>query len=202
MQHDLGDGVALRAYEPTDADEVYALVAASRDHLMPWHAFAADATPASTAVWIDDVRRAQAGDASLHMAIVREGRIVGNIGTQPIDWVNLAAEIGYWLSPAEQGRGTMTRAVRAFVEHAFTVWELGRVEILCAVQNARSRAVPERLGFTHEGTLRHAERIGARVHDLAVYGLLAEEWSPASGRPCAAAAAASARRQSGHRHPA
>jgi ribosomal-protein-serine acetyltransferase len=42
----------------------------------------------------------------------------------------------------------------------------------------RSRAIPERLGFVHEGTLREAERIGERWLDLAVYGMLASDWPP------------------------
>ena len=70
----------------------------------------------------------------------------------------------------------MTRAVRTLVDHAFGVWDLHRVEIQAAVNNHRSRAIPERLGFREEGVLREAERIGDRWNDLAVYAILAPEW--------------------------
>ena len=53
---------------------------------------------------------------------------------------------------------------------------LNRVEIRAAPENRRSRAIPERLGFTEEGTLRQAERVGERYLDSAVYAMLAEDW--------------------------
>jgi len=73
----------------------------------------------------------------------------------------------------ELSKGTMTQAVQALVEHAFSVWELNRVEIRVAPDNQRSAAIPLRLGFEYEGTLRQAQRIGDRYVDLAVYALLA-----------------------------
>ena len=180
LPHDLGDGLALRLYETADSGPLLALIEASREHLGPWHAFVHTATLESTAEWIAQVRREHAENVSAQVAIVRGEEIVGNVGFKPVDWENRVSELGYWLAPSEQGRGTMTRAVRAMLDHGFGVWHLGRVEIYCAVQNARSRAIPERLGFTHEGTHRHAERVAGRVHDLAVYGLLSEEWEAGS----------------------
>ena len=181
LPHALGDGLALRLYEPEDAAPLLALIESAREHLGPWHAFVHTATLASTAEWIAQVRREHAEQVSTQVAIVRGDEIVGNVGFKPVDWESLVSELGYWLAPGEQGRGTMTRAVRAMLDHAFGVWGLGRVEVYCAVQNARSRAIPERLGFIHEGTHRRAERVAGRVHDLAVYGLLREEWEAASG---------------------
>jgi ribosomal-protein-serine acetyltransferase len=48
--------------------------------------------------------------------------------------------------------------------------------IRAGVDNARSRAIPERLGFTQEGVLREEGRGVEGFHDLVVYGLLEDEW--------------------------
>ena len=53
---------------------------------------------------------------------------------------------------------------------------MNRVEIRCATENVRSRAVPERLGFKLEGILRQSIWRHKRYYDLAMYGILAEEW--------------------------
>jgi ribosomal-protein-serine acetyltransferase len=74
----------------------------------------------------------------------------------------------------------MTRAVRALVDHAVRDLRLNRVEIRIAPDNRRSRAVPERLGFRQEGTLRQAERVGDRYLDAVVFAMLASAW-PAAG---------------------
>jgi len=67
------------------------------------------------------------------------------------------------------------------VDHAFGAWRLHRVEIRAGVENARSRAIPERLGFRREGVLREAERVGDRYVDQVVYAVLAGDW-PGPGR--------------------
>jgi len=53
------------------------------------------------------------------------------------------------------------------------------VEIRAATGNRRSRAIPERLGFAAEGTLRAAERLGERRLDHVVYAMLAPAWAAA-----------------------
>jgi len=76
----------------------------------------------------------------------------------------------------------MTRAVSALIDHAFGEWELHRVEVQAAVDNRKSRAIPERLGFEEEGVRREAERVGDRYLDLVVYGLLNERSRRARAR--------------------
>ena len=73
-------------------------------------------------------------------------------------------------------RGVITAAVRAYTDHALRVWGLQRVEIEAAVDNTRSRAVAERLGFQPEGLRRQAHKIGGRHYDVVVYSMLAPDW--------------------------
>ncbi len=89
-----------------------------------------------------------------------------------VDWANRSAALSYWLDEAHQGKGIMTASCRAFISYAFTTWKLNRIAIQCATRNTRSRAIPERLGFTLEGMLREAEWLYDHYVDHAVYGLL------------------------------
>jgi ribosomal-protein-serine acetyltransferase len=178
LRHELPSGAVLRLLEESDADELFALTDRNRAHLEPWMPWLPSTrTPQDTLEFIRATRRQIAANDGLTLAIVRDGAIVGDCGFHHVDWANRAATIGYWLSAGEQGRGTMTEAVRALVDHAFGPWGLHRVEISAAVDNARSRAVPERLGFALEGVRRAAERVGDRWLDLAVYALLAADGS-------------------------
>lgn len=117
-----------------------------------------------------------ADDAGFQTAIVRDGRIVGMVGFHGIEWEARSTSTGYWLDADCQGRGIVTKAVRALVDHPFSVWDLNRVEIGAAPGHRRSRAIPERLGFTGDGTLRQAERVGDRFLDNTVYAVLAADW--------------------------
>ena len=94
-----------------------------------------------------------------------------------IDRVNKVTEIGYWLDEHAVGRGLVTNACRRFIDHAFANLNLERVQIRCASENLRSRAIPEKLGFTQEGVLRRCERLHDRIVDLVVYEIRKGEWT-------------------------
>jgi ribosomal-protein-serine acetyltransferase len=174
---ELPGGVQLRLLTDHDVDELHALVSANRDHLARWLPWAARQTIADSRAFIRTTRRQFAENNGFQLAIVEDGRIVGIVGFHSVSWPNRTTTIGYWLAEDAQGHGTMTSAVRALVDHAFGTWGLNRVEIRAAVENARSRAVAERLGFREEGTVREAERVGERFFDHVVYGMLARDWN-------------------------
>jgi len=172
----LTDESELRLLDEADADELYHLIATNRDYLARWMPWASAQTRESTLEFIRLTRRQAAANDGFQAALVCDGAIIGIVGFHAVNWPHRSTTIGYWLDERHQGRGLMTRAVRAVVDHAFGEWQLHRVEIRAATGNRRSRAIPERLGFREEAVLREAERIDERYNDLAVYGLLASEW--------------------------
>lgn len=168
--------LGIRPLEAGDAAELYALVKANPD-LEEWMPWAADQDLAATERFISAAEE-QLRDGKGFQAAIEPGEgIVGVVGLHEIDWVNRNTSIGYWLAEGARGRGVMTNAVRALLDHAFGELELHRIEIHCAPENRPSRAIPERLGFREEARLRDTERVGGRYLDSVIYGLLAEEWS-------------------------
>jgi RimJ/RimL family protein N-acetyltransferase len=83
---------------------------------------------------------------------------LGGIGFHPRNWEARAFEIGYWLRTTAAGHGYMTEAVRLLTNELFTAMGANRVEIHCDIRNARSAAVPQRLGFIQEARLRNVGR--------------------------------------------
>ena len=105
-----------------------------------------------------------------------DGSLAGVIGFHKIDWNNKSTSIGYWLGNDYVGLGLMTKSVEAFVDYALKELQLNRVEIRAAVENVKSRAIPERLGFQEEGLIRQAEWLYDHYVDHVVYGMLASDW--------------------------
>lgn len=168
------DALGLRPLEANDAAELYALVKANPD-LEEWMPWAEKQDLAATERFIAAAEKQLQGNDGFQAAIAPDGPIIGVVGVHSIDWVNRNTSIGYWLTAEARGKGVMTTAVRALIDHAFSEWNLHRIEIHCAPENDRSRAIPERLGFREEATLRETELVGGRYLDSVVYGLLAGE---------------------------
>jgi ribosomal-protein-serine acetyltransferase len=170
------DAIGLRPLRAEDAAELHALVEANRHHLARWLPWAAEQEPKATEAFIAEAEAQIARNDGFQVCVAPGGPIAGVVGFHSVDWTNRNTTIGYWLAENAQGRGVMTTAVRALVDHAFDAWNLHRVEIHCAPANHRSRAIPERLGFREEATLRETELVSGRYLDSVVYGVLEGEW--------------------------
>lgn len=173
----LGDGAELRLPVESDAEELSALVNENSDYLRKWLPWVdATKTADDTKVFIKQSRKRFADNNGYDGLIFLENKLVGVIGYHQIDWPSKKTALGYWISENAQGKGLVTRAVRAFLDYGFDSLELNRIEIRCAGSNKSSRAIPERLGFTHEAICRDGEKLHDRFEDSLVFGMLAEEW--------------------------
>ncbi|MBN6186751.1 GNAT family N-acetyltransferase [Aneurinibacillus sp. BA2021] len=173
----INEHLALQEVEMRDAPALYALIDRNRRHLrrfMGW--IDANRTVGDVELFISASIQRRMVQNGTDYTIRYNGAILGVIALHYIDWVNHRTSIGYWMSEDAQGRGIMTAAVHRLIAHAFDELGLNRIEIHCAVQNEKSRAIPERLGFTREGRIRQGEWLYDHYVDHIVYGLLKSEW--------------------------
>ena len=172
----IDDEITLRAWRETDVDNALEIVLRNREHLqtfMRWMTPDYSAKSAKKFITEGIIKRLQR--ENLGLAILRGETLIGSIGFVHFDWEARKTEIGYWIDKDQEGRGVITRSCRALIEYAFDELHMNRVEIRCAVENVRSAAVPERLGFKKEGVLRKAEMIHGKLYDFNIYGLVAED---------------------------
>lgn len=174
----LHGGAALDRLGEQHVDDLYGIVVAERARLARWLPWAQGSSRQDIREFVQRTIQQHEAGQGIQTAIMVDGHAVGVIGVHGISWPNQSTSIGYWLSELYEGRGIITEGVRAYTDHAFESWKLRRMELRAAVENRRSRAVAERLGFTSEGVLRQAERVGDHWHDLVVYSALSDEWPP------------------------
>jgi ribosomal-protein-serine acetyltransferase len=173
----IADDALIRLWEDGDAAELIEVVAANREHLAPWLPWAETYGFADSVEFLERHRLQREANDGFAAALVVDGRIAGGVGFHRVDWVNRSTSIGYWLTAEAQGRGLMSAAVSALLDHAFGVWDLHRVIIEVVVGNERSQAIPERLGFTQEAILREAKLLDGAHRDTRLYAILAPEWA-------------------------
>jgi ribosomal-protein-serine acetyltransferase len=173
------EGFDLRLLEERHAPALFKLVDQERVRLREWLPWVdATRTEDDTLSFIRSVLEQFASNHGFTTGVWNRDRLAGTVGLHRIDWLNRRVEIGYWLAREFQGRGVMTDACRAILKYVFYELELNRVEIRCAEGNAKSSAIPYRLGFTLDGQLRDAQVVNGRPHDLLVFGMLKRDWKP------------------------
>lgn len=161
----------------SETERLFHLTESNRDYLRRWLPWLDGVRePAGTRKFIALSKNQKEEGQGFHAGIWVKGELAGVIGHSNMSQVNRSVTLGYWLGAKYQARGIMTRACRAMIDHAFEELGLYRVEIRCSTGNHKSRAIPERLGFTREGVLRQVEWLYDHFEDHVVYGLLASEW--------------------------
>lgn len=167
----------LRLPTELDAIEIYQVVRENLKHLQRWMPWATnDYSLESAREYIKSNLQSLAEKHEFNASVVVQSKIVGQIGFHSLDWANKSVNMGYWLAESAQGKGLMTRACKVFLNYAFDGMRLNRVQINCAEENLKSRAIPERLGFKYEGVFRQSAWLHDHFEDLVVYSMLAEDW--------------------------
>ncbi|GAB1646393.1 GNAT family N-acetyltransferase [Krasilnikovia sp. MM14-A1259] len=179
----IGDGVVLIPRTPAIATAYHTLVAANHARLAVWSPGGEEPTPETTRTALERSGHAWLDGSRLPLAIgvqSDEGhRLVGAMNLT-IDRSAGNADVGFWIDAAAEGRGLITCALDAVLGHAFGDLGLHRVEMRTLTTNDRSRRLAERLGFTLEGVLRGAVKFPDGHRDVAVYAMLAGEYSEPS----------------------
>ena len=173
----VADGIELRQFEWEDAEILFALVDRNRKHLRQWLPWV-DGTRSADDIRLFFSRVTAQFEQGLgpNFGIWLEGALAGAVGCHPIDRPDRSCSLGYWIAAGHQGNGTITRCCRHLLDYLFDEAGLHRVELRCGTGNRRSRAIPQRLGFRHEGTLREAEWVNHRWLDLEVWSMLEQDW--------------------------
>jgi len=177
--------LVLRCYKPSDAQLMVNSVTESLEHLKPWMSWAYN-EPEPIEEKIKILKRARGRfdlgqDYTYGIFNPQEDRLIGGAGLHTRLGEN-ELEIGYWIHKDFIKQGLVTEATVALIKVAFDVIHVHRIEIHCDPANIASAAVPRKLGFTHEGTLRAKLYFLDHWRDTMIWGLLETEYpnSPAS----------------------
>jgi len=173
--------LVIRCYELSDAPQLNAALRASWDHIGEWLPFArGDAKPsvADTAGLLRHWRGEFDLDKDYALGIfLADGRtLIGSTGLHTRRGPH-AREVGYWVHVDHIGKGYATETAAALTKVAFEVDKIHLVEIRVQVGNDGSAAIPRKLGFVHEATLRQRLSNGDRgFADVQIWSMLAEEY--------------------------
>jgi RimJ/RimL family protein N-acetyltransferase len=177
--------MCIRCWQPEDAARLKAAVDASQEHLSPWMPWAQEETTLQEQ--IERLRRVR-GQFDLGKDFVYaifsqdEGQVLGSSGLHTRGG-DQAREIGYWIHVDHIGQGYATETSAALTKVAFEIDGMDRIEIHCDPANAASAAIPRKLGYTHEATLRRRDHWDdGKVEDSMIWTLFADDFpdSPAA----------------------
>ncbi len=111
------------------------------------------------------------------LAVDLDGRVIGDITMKFGPLVSHQGEVGWIVHPDYSGQGYATEAARAFIDKAFTDWDLHRICAQLDPRNEPSVRLCERLGMRKEAHLREESWFKGEWGDLAIYAVLRNEWA-------------------------
>ena len=178
--------LVIRCYDPKDALLLQKSIQESLEHLRPWMPWV-KTEPEELKVKIERLRvfRADFDLSKNYIYAVfdpNEAELVGGTGLHPRVGLN-AFEIGYWINVNHVNKGYATEISAALTKVAFEIEHVNRVEIHCDPNNIKSAAIPKKLGYVYEATLRNrCENIEGELIDSMIWSLMREDYlkSPAA----------------------
>jgi RimJ/RimL family protein N-acetyltransferase len=170
----------VRAVSPDDAPEIFALRNDPELHLINNSGPFVPRSLATMRRSLEKADEAEAGnDVRLAVESRVDGQFVGVAAVWGIDAFNRYAHLGLTLTAPVRGRGLGVELLGLLCRYGFRLRNLRRLELETLADNVPMRRTAQRCGFVREGIQRRREYDGTGWADVALYGLLREEWDAA-----------------------
>lgn len=174
----------IRCYQPQDAVLLKKSIDESLEHLKPWMPWA-EKEPETLEAKLERTRKCR-GQFDLGLDFVfgifskDEKNLIGSTGLHTRIGEN-AREIGYWINVNFLKLGYATETVKALVKIGFEIEALERIEIRCSPNNLASQAIPKKIGFVHEATLKNRKKnLNGGSEDVMIWTLFKEDYLKSS----------------------
>jgi [ribosomal protein S5]-alanine N-acetyltransferase len=112
-------------------------------------------------------------DQALVLAIClkADGRHIGNVKLDKIDWISRACEFGLVIGEKKLwGQGYGSEATYLITQHGFFQLNLRRITIFLAAENTGALRCYAKAGYQTEGRLREAVFLNGKYRDVVVMG--------------------------------
>ncbi|WP_445492087.1 GNAT family N-acetyltransferase [Niallia sp. 03133] len=166
----------IRPCLPGDGKDVYKSMQRSKEDLQKWMPFANQTQTLESTE--ENIRKAYANfilkeDIRLHIYLQENNRFIGSTGLHHINWEVRSFEIGYWCDTNFTGNGYIQESTKALIAFAKESLHANRIEIRCDRLNRKSRAIPEKLGFSLDAILQNdsLSADGKTLRDTCIYSL-------------------------------
>ncbi|MFV8782018.1 GNAT family N-acetyltransferase [Microbulbifer sp. SA54] len=169
--------IVLERLEHGHVQDLYNVIEENRNYLRKWiNCLDSIASADDISLFVESAIIKHSPTGLPYFAIKHSGKTCGVIAFNNLDFSNKIGTISYWLAKSATGKGIATKAVERLVGIGFEELKLNKIQIACAASNCKSRAIPERLGFTYEATLRQSEWLDSKFVDHLIYTILATEY--------------------------
>lgn len=179
--YEVDGDIVVRTAEPTDGQLISDYFIANREHLREWEpkredGFFTQAGWTQKLIKLNELHRMGLG---YYLLIIDKptNQMLGTVSFSNIfRFPSHSCSVGYSLGVQEQGRGTMTRALKLAVNYMFKVQNIHRVNASYMPRNHRSAAVLERVGFQKEGFAKDYLLINEKWEDHQLTSLVNVNW--------------------------
>ncbi|EJN99320.1 GNAT family N-acetyltransferase [Oenococcus oeni] len=163
--------------EEKQAEELFEIIETDRKALSEWMPWTKNVKSKKDEIeFINYAREKNAKYQLLELAIIAGNQPIGMIDLHSIDRDDRRAEVGYWMFSKYQGKGIMTESLKRLLSIAFDELDLNKIIVMADSKNEKSRAIPQRLGFRQEGTLKEEIFMNKQFRDLDVFAITTSEY--------------------------
>jgi ribosomal-protein-alanine N-acetyltransferase len=174
-----GPELLLRYARMEDAPDLFRL--ASDPEVTEFFSWGPYSHQSEAEAYIRSLSAKRVQGAMLEFVIVhKDSGVIGVTGLSEFSLRDRRAVVGTWHGREWWGKGANRQSKALVLGLAFRGLGLQRVTAWCGTDNHRSQKALERLGFVHEGVLRHWHLHAGEPQDVISYGMLRSDWE-ASG---------------------